>query len=239
MGCCVGNCCVVDCGFCCVMDFCSDRGSSCSYHPQEKITVDHSKKIADELAAMKKRAAEEGKKIGDEAFDNINQYMNEFLENLKIINANSYGGKKLNIKMDVIEKEIGKLRNEVANFIGDRLNERLILTDSELSVILEERDDKKRSSRFDDFYSRIHKKAVLDLVGKIEEVIAKQFSMVDTEIRTRLKEVDSSMQDALRSYNDAEKMKEQQDSALVQKQIDCMYRITVADILSDELKVAV
>ena len=188
---------------------------------------------------MKERATKEGKKIGDEAFDNINQYMNEFLENLKIINANSYGGKKLNIKIDVIEREINKLRSEVSNFIGDRLNDRLVLTDSELSVILDERDDKKRSRRFDDFYTRVHKKAVLDLAEKIEEVIAKQFAMVDTEIRTRLKEVDSSMQEALQSYNDAEKMKEQRDNSLAEKQIDCMYRATVADIMLDELKVSV
>ncbi len=239
MGCCIGDCCVMDCGFCCIMDFCSERASSCSYHPQEKKTVDHSKKIADELATMKSRANDEGKKIGDEAFSSINQYMSEFIQHLKKINSGTYGGKKLNIKMDVIEQEIDKLRNEVSNFIGDRLNDRLILTDSELSLILAEHDDKKRSRNFDDFYARVHKQAVLDLVGKIEEVIAKQFAMVDTEIRTRLQEVDSSMQDALKSYNDAEKMKEQQDSALAQKQIDCMYRVTVADILSDELKVAV
>jgi len=221
------------------MDFCSERASSCSYHPQEKKTVDHSKKIADELATMKSRANDEGKKIGDEAFSSINQYMSEFIQHLKKINSGTYGGKKLNIKMDVIEQEIDKLRNEVSNFIGDRLNDRLILTDSELSLILAEHDDKKRSRNFDDFYARVHKQAVLDLVGKIEEVIAKQFAMVDTEIRTRLQEVDSSMQDALKSYNDAEKMKEQQDSALAQKQIDCMYRVTIADIMSDELKVAV
>ena len=239
MGCCIGNCCVLDCGFCCIMKFCSDRASSCSYHPQEKITVDHSKKIADELAAMKKRAAKEGKQIGDEAFSNINIYMQQFIDHLKKINEGTYGGKKLNIKMDVIEQEINKLRSEVANFIGDRINDRLVLTDSELSVILEERNDKKRSQRFDDFYTRIHKEAVLDLVGKIEEVIAKQFAMVDSEIRTRLKEVDYSMKEALQSYNDAEKLKEQQDAALAEKQIDCMYNITVADIMIDELKVSV
>lgn len=239
MGCCIGDCCVVDCGFCCIMDFCSERASSCSYSPREKKTVDHSKKIADELAVMKSRANEEGKKIGDEAFNSINQYMSEFIQHLKKINSGTYGGKKLNIKMDVIEQEVDKLRNEVSNFIGDRLNDRLILTDSELSLILAEHNDKKRSKNFDDFYARVHKQAVLDLVGKIEEVIAKQFAMVDTEIRTRLQEVDSSMQEALQSYTDAEKLKEQQDSALAQKQIDCMYRVTIADIMSDELKVAV
>ena len=239
MGCCIGDCCVVDCGFCCIMDFCSDRATTCSYHPQEKVTVEHSKKIADELATMKTRANEEGKKIGDEAFDNINQHLSEFLKYLKSVNDGTYGGKKLNIKMDVVEQEIGKLKDEVSNFIGDRLNDQLVLTDSELSVILEERDDKKRSRNFDDFYSRVHRKAVLDLADKIEEVIAKQFAMVNSEIRTRLQEVDSSMKDALDSYNEAERMKAQHDSSLDQKKIDCMYKVTVADIMIDELKASV
>ncbi len=236
MGCCVGDCCVVDCGFCCIMDFCSDSG--CSYHPVEKVTVDHSKKIADELAEMKERANEDGQRIGNEAFDNINIYMDQFIEHLKKINEGTYGGKQLNIKMDVIERELGKLRNEVTSFIGARMDERLVLSDSELSVILEERNDEKRTKNFDDFYRRIHKQAVLDLSKKIEEVIARQFVLVDTEIRIRLNEVDASMNQALASYMEIERMLEEKDEALANKQLESMYVMGLSDIVHDELKEA-
>ena len=233
MGCCVGDCCVIDCGFCCVLDFCSDHG--CSYHPVEKITVDHSKKIADELAEMKEKASKEGVQIGNEAFDNINVYMKQFLDHLKTINEGTYGGKQLNIKMDVIQREIDKLRDEVTGFIGERMDDRLVLSDSELSVILEERDDKKRKSNFDDFYRRVHKQAVIDLSKKIEEVIARQFSLVDTEIRNRLKEVDASMNEALAGYKETERLMEEKDAALASKQVECMYLVGISDILIDEL----
>ena len=231
MGC--GNCCVFDCGFCCVFDFCSDHG--CGYHPVEKITVDHSKKIADELAEMKKRAGKEGEQIGNEAFDSINVNMRKFIDDLKTINKDTYGGKQLNIKMDVIEKEIDKLRTEVTSFVGARMDDRLVLSDSELSVILEERDDRKRSLNFDDFYKRVHKQAVIDLSKKIEEVIARQFALVDSEIRNRLKEVDATMNNALVGYKETERMMEEKDSALASKQIECMYAVGLSDILLDEL----
>lgn len=233
MGCCIGDCCVFDCGFCCIFDSCSDHG--CSYHPVEKITVDHSKKIADELAEMKERASKEGQKIGNEAFDCINIYMKQFLDHLKTINKGTYGGKQLNIKIDVIEKEIDKLRQEVTSFVGNRLDDRLVLSDSELSVILEERNDSKRSQNFDDFYVRVHKQAVLDLSKKIEEVIVRQFALVDMEIRNRLKEVDTSMKQALASYKEAERMIEEKDSALASKQVECMYAVGLSHIMLDEL----
>lgn len=250
MGCCVGNCCVIDCGFCCVFDFCSDN--PCSYNPPPKPLPNessggggyspsisaptHETKVANELADMKERAANEGRKIGDEAFDNINTFMSQFINDLKSVNKGIYGGKKLNIKIDVIENEIEKLRDEVREFIGNKLYDRLVLTDSELSLILEERDDKKRKRRFDDFYKRVHQSAIRELADKIEDIITRQFSIVATEINNRLNEVDSSMQKALQDYDDAMQMKSQQDNSLAKKQVECMYKITVADIMLEELK---
>ena len=233
MGCCIGDCCVIDCGFCCIFDSCSNHG--CDYHPVEKNTVDHSKKIADELAEMKEKARKEGTIIGNEVFEYINVYMQQFIDHLKKINAGTYGGKRLNLKMDVIEKELATLRDEVKNFIGDRLDECLVTTDSELTVILEEHDEKKRKKNFDDFYVRIHKQAVMDLTKKIEEVIALQFGLVDAEIRNRLKEVDADMKNADAGYKEMERMLEAKDDALASKQVEYMYLISLSDLVIDEL----
>lgn len=233
MGCCVGDCCVMDCGFCCVFDFSSSSG--CGYHPTTNDTTDHSTKIANELGVMKERAHEEGAKIGNEAFSNINQFMSQFITYLKKINDTTYGGRKLNIKIDIIEKEFEKLRLEVTEFIGQRMDDRLVLTDKELSVILEEMDDEERSKNFEAFYTKIHKKAVLDLSVKVEEVIAKQFSIVDSEIRNRLKEVNISMKAALNEYEQAEILKKENSIELSKKYMDSMYKITVADLLLNEL----
>lgn len=233
MGCCVGDCCIADCGFCCVFDFCSDSG--CGFHPSSNDTVEHSKKIADELAEMKERAHKEGEKIGNEAFSGINQFMEEFMEMLEKANNNIYGGKKLNIQIEVIKREFEKLRQEVTDFIGKQLDDKLVLTDPELSVILEEKNDNERARNFEKFYKKIHKKAVLDLTKKIEEVIAKQFAIVNFEIRNRLKEVNISMQNALNEYEQIEKLQQENSIEITKKNVNYMYKIMVANLLLNEL----
>ena len=115
------------------------------------------------------------------------------------------------------------------------MDDRLVLTDSELSIILEEKDDAERAKNFENFYKKIHEKAVLDLSKKIEEIIAKQFSIVDIEIRNRLKEVDLSTKNALKEYEQAERLKKENSVELSKKDLDFMYKITIADILLNEL----
>ncbi|MDN0047006.1 hypothetical protein QVN49_08280 [Megasphaera hexanoica] len=231
MGCCVGDCCVIDCGFCCIFD-CGDCGDM---KLEQVVTVDHATKTSNELDEKRKLAREEGEKEGDAVFSNINQFMKLFIEELKKINEGTYGGKKLNIKIDIIEIEFKKLRQEVTGFIGKRMEDRLVQTDKELSIILQEPDDDERAKNFEAFYQKVRRKAILDLSDKIEEVIAKQFAIVDSEIRNRLKEVDLSMKNALNEYEQAEKLKKENSIELARKDIDSMYKMTVANILLNEL----
>lgn len=141
----------------------------------------------------------------------------------------------MNIKMDVIERELHNLENEVTEFVGNRMDERLVLTDPKLSVILANEDDAERKRRFDEFYVTIHRLAVKDLGQEIKTVIAKQFAIVNKEIRDRLDEVDQSMKDALDEYRQAEKMKMEKNDDLSYKQIEYMYRIDLARILDETI----
>lgn len=184
---------------------------------------------------MKERARIDGEKIGKEAYGQINVFLNQFVSYLWKINDGVYGGKKLNIKMDVIERELHNLENEVTEFVGNRMDERLVLTDPKLSVILANEDDAERKRRFDEFYVTIHRLAVKDLGQEIKTVIAKQFAIVNKEIRDRLDEVDQSMKDALDEYRQAEKMKMEKNDDLSYKQIEYMYRIDLARILDETI----
>ena len=81
-GCCVGDCCVMNCGFCCIGDFFSCK-DGCSYHPQENKTEAHAKKIANELADLKEKGTETAEIIENEVIENINTQMNQFINDLK------------------------------------------------------------------------------------------------------------------------------------------------------------
>ena len=236
-GCCVGDCgfcCVVDCGFCCIGDFssCSD---GCSYHPEENKTEAHATKIANDLAAKMPKWRENAEKEENEVIEDINAQMSQYINMLKEINQQNYGGKKLNINIGLIEQNIAKLKNEIVGFIGRKLEDRLVLTDKELSLILKEPDDTKRAKNFEAFYNKVRKDAILKLIEKIEDTIPKQSSMIDTVIKNRLSEVQVSMDEALAAYSEVRDLKEKEDSGLEKKRVEYMYQCALCDIILDQI----
>ena len=63
--------------------------------------------------------------------------------------------KSNNINISGIRANNEDLKKEVNGYIGNIIDERLVLTDKELSVILGERDDSKRKKNFDAFCKRV------------------------------------------------------------------------------------
>ena len=115
------------------------------------------------------------------------------------------------------------------------MDERLVLTDKELSVILEERDDEKRNKNFDSFCNRIQKQALDGLSKKIESTVRKQEEMIRREIESRLNEVDRNMKAATKAYTDIVAVKEKDESKMAETQIKYIYQYELSEILLDQL----
>lgn len=235
-GCCVGNCCVMNNV---VGDFFRDifggSGGGCGYHPGPSETELHAKKIADELAAMKESIRKSSEKKEQEIIDYINRSMNDLLNMLEEINKKQYGGKSLNINIKGIRDNNESLKREVVGYIGNYMDERLVLTDSELSIILEERDDNKRNKNFDSFCKKIQNKALDGLKDKIETTVRKQETMIRREIEARLNEVDKNMKAATSAYTDIVRAKEENETEMEETRIKYIYKHGVLDVLLDQL----
>lgn len=234
-GCCVGNCCVMNNA---IGDFFRDifdTSGGCGYHPGPSETEAHAKKIADELAVMKENIRESSEKKEKEIIDYINKSMNDLIKLLTDVNKKQFGGKSLNINISGIRANNEDLKKEVVGYIGNIMDERLVLTDKELSVILEERDDKKRNKNFDSFCARIQKQALDGLRAKIESTVRKQEQMIRHEIESRMNEVDKSMKAATKAYTDIVDIKEKNESKMAETQIKYYYQYEITEILLDEL----
>ena len=255
-GCCVGDCgfcCIGDCGFCCVFK-CSDCGDCCVGHcsdnpaPRrggssgggyvEDPTAKHAALIANELAEMRKRATEESKKDETDCLKDIDENIDYFVKLLEEINQKKFGGRSLNLNIDQIRKINEKLHDEVVGSIGKTLDSRLVTTDKELSVILEERDNSKRKQNFDDFYRRIRREAIRALIEKIETSVRKQSESIEREIQNRLNEVKNNMDEETRALEELQKLKANEDSRIAEKQIEYMYYEDLCDIMYDNLKIS-
>lgn len=235
-GCCVGNCCIMNNP---IRHFFEDLfdtgGGGCGYHPSSTTTESHAKKIADELAEMKEKMRKSSEKDEKEIIEYINKTMTELLTYLESVNKKQFGGKTLYINLKEIKEKNDALKNNVVGSIGNFMDDRLQLKDHELSVILEERDDKKRGKNFDAFCLKIKRQAIDALENKIKETVKEQERLIRTEIESRLREVDENMQKVTQAYTDIVNIKEKDEDEMEKTRIKCMYQYEIAEILLDQL----
>jgi hypothetical protein len=234
-GCC--NCCIMDNP---IGDFVRDifgggSGGGCGYHPGPSETEAHAKKIADELASMKEGIRKSSEKKEQEIIDHINKSMDELINFLESINKTQFGGKTLNINIKGIKEKNNVLAKEVVGYIGNIMDDRLVLTDKELSIILEERNDEKRGKNFDAFCKKIQSQALSGLSEKIESTVRKQEEVITKEIKIRLEEVNKSMEEAILAYNEILETKKSDESEMEKIEIKHIFKNELSSILLDEL----
>ena len=161
-------------------------------------------------------------------------------ESLRLCDAikdfGKYGGESLRINIDGIRETNEGLKKEVAGHIGRVLDERLVLTDPELSEILKERDDEKRAKSFRAFVLRVRNEAIVSLQDQIRTATTAQSDVVREEIQNRLEEVNHRMDEVQHAYEDIIKAKNGRSSELEEKRMQYMYTYTLYQTISDELK---
>lgn len=227
------------CDFCCIGDCCVfDFGSSgCSYTPGPNTSDRTAKQIADELANMK----ESYTKIADDAekliIKEINGNMDAFISEIAKINNNVYGGRTLNINIDIIKKKRDDLARSVVGHIGGVVHDRLVMTDAELSIILKEKDDAVRAEKFKNFCDHLITNAKETLKEKIEKTVTKQNNIAKKEIMSRMDEIDKTMQASIKEF---ERVKEANEKSIQEKeklQLELMYKHGLYDFFGKQLDI--
>lgn len=230
-------------GGCCVMDnpvgdffkdlFCSD--CCVGYSPSRSDSDAHAKKIAEELAEMTKRSDEATEHTVEEVLSYLKRDIERLFKDLKSFNTKNYGGKKLNIDFRSIEQENKEMEARVKTLVGDMMRDRLVLTDPELALILEEKDDKKRAKNFEAFERKIRKAANDKLKEEIENIVRKQQDIISSAIENRLNELNGSVQRSDEAFQKILALKESDESALEEQKVQYIYQCGVCDLLLNEM----
>lgn len=234
-GCCIGNCCVGDipiireikdffCSDCCV-----------GYTPSRSDSEIHAEKIANELADMIERVDESTKKFVETLLPYLSEDINTLFAEIEQINDSSYGGKKLKIDLKTIEQKNKEMENQAKTLVGNMMRDRLVFTDPELAVILEEKDDKKRGKNFEKFVAKLRNKANEDLFKELEEIVKRQQAIISTEIESRLTEIDRSVQRSNEEFNKIIDLKQRDEPALEAEKIKYIYKRGVCDLILNEM----
>lgn len=209
--------------------FCTD--SCCvGYHSGPSDTELHAKRIADELAQMKTNKQIIWQKNEKMLLDQIGEEMTSLLSQLHQINQKKFGEKALNIDLDGINVRTDELKKKVIGYVGRVFEDRLVLTDKELSLIMEERDDDKRSKNFDAFCKKLQIQAISGLKKQIQASITAQNQIIIDTITNRLEEVDASIRHETEAYQALLKAKQEKD-AKAPIQMQHMYLHGLCEIL--------
>lgn len=230
-------------GGCCVMDnpvgdffkdlFCSD--CCVGYSPSRSDSDAHAKKIAEEFAEMTKRSDEATEHTVEKALSYLKKDIEGLFKELKSLNAESYGGKKLNIDFRSIEQENKEMEARVKTLVGDMMRDRLVLTDPELALILEEKDDKKRAKNFEAFERKLRKAANDKLKEEMENIVRKQQDIISSAIEKRLNELNGSVQRSDEAFQKILALKKSDESALEEQKMQYIYQCGVCDLLMNEM----
>lgn len=241
-GCCIGNCCIGNCcigeairNFFCFSD-CSVGSCCVGNAPGPSESDIHAKKVADELAEMRQKTDDEVRQKESGIMDEITQDFADFLKEIKELNQRDFGGKKLNIDIDSITKKNDGLKKKVVGCIGSAMDKRLVQTDKELSVILEERDEEERRKNFDAFVKRILNGAIKEFKKQITKTVNQQSELVKKEIVARLCEVNKTMEESIQAYTVILEQKEKGSHDLEQIQVNYMYQSSLCDLLLCEIE---
>lgn len=213
--------------------FCSH--SSCGYTPGPSLTDVHARNIAEEFAEMKEQYRNSAEKAEKRVLDYITSSMDSFLNELSKINHKKYGDKELNLNIESIKKKNAKLKNKVVGHISRYIEDRIVQTDPELSVILEEYNDKKREKNFRKFCDDIYAQALNSLKTPIKKCVQEQQSVLESEINQRLKEVSSSAEKKLNVLKEIKVQKEKGNFECEETKLKCMYKVGIMQCIIDEI----
>ena len=184
---------------------------------------------------MTKRSDEATEDTVEKALSYLKKDIEGLFKELKRLNAQNYGGKKLNIDFQSIERENKEMEARVKTLVGDMMRDRLVLTDPELALILEEKDDKKRAKNFDSFERKLRKAAKDALIKEIESIIRKQQDIISSAIEKRLNELNGSVQRSDEAFQKILSLKESDESALETQKMQYIYQCGVCDLLLNEM----
>ena len=197
---------------------------------------EYTQRIAEELAEKRKIVRNESRKLEQQLIGYVNASLDNLLEEVSRINEIQWGDNTLSLNMKEVVRKNNELKEKIMGCISDKVDDRLVLTDVELSAIMAERDDKKRSEELENFCSKIQREALMSFRYQIKKTMKRQLSLIRKEIEGRINDVGNSLDESVKVYT--ELLENREDHIKMQKsKAEYMFQQGVCDcflsVLSD------
>ena len=213
-------------GYCCVGNVenqCNDYNFCCV--GDVEVPVQHGPNISDELNEARTRIKERANIPEQELADYVNKSTTEIKELLNSFAAEEYAGHKLTFDIENLDVLTKKFVDELNGFVSMRVNNRLVMEDKEIVIILAEPDAVKRKENFDAFNERLFRNALKDLLTATEVFY---LALADS-LKRNISAFEKILTDADKSADKIDDVSQQIHTAVVEK------RDYICDLLKTQL----
>ncbi len=236
-GCCVGNfpCCVakalrdtVKKIFC--SDSCCVGNTPIQYdNKTDKENLEANLRAQEALTIFKTDAENRSEKLENEVLRESRENLDNFISDLRKYNQIKYGRRKLNINISNIERENRKTEDKIHGFIVKRVVKRISLDDTECLEILKMNPDGEKTKKFNAFYMKVLKEAVLELKDELKTGMEENTDRVCDTIQRRIDSIVDVCENKTEEFENIRKVKEKDEAAVEQEQLRLTHFVAMCE----------
>lgn len=237
-----GNCCVGKCiniiGR--IKDFFSGSKGSSSGGRTDSYDVNTADlettvRVQHALTEFRTDTQDRSEKLENEVIKESREFLDEFLDDIRKYNKIRYGNRRLNINLSHIERENRKTEDEIHGFIVKRVIKRISLDDSECAEILKMDAGDAKTKKFDGFYKKILKEAVLELEEVLRNAMEKQTDMVEDKIQQRIDGIMDIYESKVAEFEKIQTVKQSGEVQIEQEQIRLAHHVALCEYALEQL----
>lgn len=237
-GCYIGN---LPCVNCCIGKilkdiFCNDSccvgnssGGSTESYDSKSADLEATLKVQKALDEFRSDTQSRSAKLENEIIKDSRESLDNFIDELRTYNKIRYGNKRLNINLSNIEREHRKTEDKIHGFIIKRVSKRISLDDSECLEILKLEPGAEKTKKLDEFYKKVLKEAVKELMDVLRDTMEKQTDIVEDKIQQRIDSIVDVCETKTADFEKIQKLKEKDESKIEQEQIRLSHYVALCE----------
>lgn len=186
--------------------------------------------VQEALTAFRTRSENACDRLENDVLMESREYLDNLMEFLENINQKSYGGQKLDIKLDRVERDARRTEDTIHGYIKKRIQKRVSLDDDECKKILAMDKGKEKEEAMTDFLNNVLRQALHDLTGEIRKTLNTQLKNIEEQITNKIDSYKILTDDKMAQFKEIESLKDTDEESLAEKVLVLGYKCSLCEL---------
>ncbi|MCX8046296.1 MAG: hypothetical protein N3A70_05365 [Anoxybacillus gonensis] len=198
------------------------------YDP-ESARLEETRRINEALREYTRSLEDHADRLEERCLATCQEYIRLIVKDIEAINNRDYKGKKLNINLNRLERQLRDIEKSVKGTIKKKLSKRVSINDSECLRILKMEKGSDKESAMKQFADRVFKDALLELSENVRDVVLAQCDYVIEQMEDRLETITSSLENMMEQVAHFEELKERDEARIEEEKCDIYLKLSMSE----------